>query len=98
MVGFGDRVDRDEVHYVLAKSLRMVDFTEAEPPRSMKIVLRTTLVGQSAAMKELESTRGDRFGPRTIPTANKRSAATGWSALSIASPARALLISSAAKV
>ena len=49
-------IDRDEVHYVLAKSLRMVDFSEAEPPRSMKVVQRTTLVGQSEAMKELEST------------------------------------------
>jgi len=49
-------IDRDEVHYVLAKSLRMVDFSEAEPPRSMKVVQRTTLVGQSEAMRELEST------------------------------------------
>jgi two-component system response regulator AtoC len=49
-------IDRDEVHYVLAKSLRMVDFTEAEPPRSMAVVQRTTLVGQSETMKELERT------------------------------------------
>jgi two-component system response regulator AtoC len=49
-------IDRDEVHYVLAKSLRMADFTEAEPPRSMTVVQRSTMIGRSEAMKELERT------------------------------------------
>jgi two-component system response regulator AtoC len=49
-------IDRDEVRYVLAKSIRMVDFSEAEPPRSMKVPPRTTMVGRSRIMNDLERT------------------------------------------
>jgi DNA-binding NtrC family response regulator len=47
---------RDEVRYVLAKSLRMVDFSEAEPPRSVRAGPRTNLIGSSGVMRELGET------------------------------------------
>jgi two-component system response regulator AtoC len=49
-------LDRDELRYVLGKSLKMVDFADAEPPRSVRAVPRTNLIGTSEAMRELAST------------------------------------------
>src|SRR5260221_13535587 len=49
-------LDRDEVRYVLAKSLRIADFSDAEPARSMRNVPRSNLIGTSEAMRELAET------------------------------------------
>ncbi len=49
-------LDREEIRYVLAKSLRLVDFSDAEPARSVRVLPRTTIVGSSTAMRELDET------------------------------------------
>src|SRR5262249_51485409 len=49
-------LDREEIRYVLAKSLRLVDFSDAEPARSVRALPRTNLVGGSDAMRELSQT------------------------------------------
>jgi two-component system response regulator AtoC len=49
-------LDRDEIRYVLSKSLRVVDFADAEPVRSVRAVPRTNLVGTSDAMRDLAQT------------------------------------------
>jgi len=49
-------VERDEVLYVLRKSLRSIEIEADEPPRSIAFVPTTRLIGDSAPMRELERT------------------------------------------